>query len=292
MHQLVELERKVYHSREVLEGECPPLLLTFPVGGHPSAPPGTTRRHAFLLNPPPARLPVRSHPAPFFAVSTCCVPPSPRVCPHPTLHGQPNPLWQTLPANPLFAAAETALAAQPDILINRICLQFQRLFGCKSLQGILPAMNKLYLAHTGRWAEGSAVVRSKCCTWGSGHHAPWATNKGSAVQGRASACAAATALHTHPLPGPDRWHLPATLHPARTPTPPCAVRSIGCLIDCRGPDVPVIAAGGAGAGTRGHPGGLRQPHAAAAGSKVSEGARGWLWLGRRCTGDGWDAACT
>ncbi|PSC71462.1 hypothetical protein C2E20_5039 [Micractinium conductrix] len=48
----------------------------------------------------------------------------------------------------VLEAAETALAAQPDILINRICLQFQRLFGCKSLQGILPAMNKLYLAHT------------------------------------------------------------------------------------------------------------------------------------------------
>ena len=48
------------------------------------------------------------------------------------------------------AAAETVLAAQPDILINRICLQFQRLFGCPSLEGMLPAMNKLYLAHTGK----------------------------------------------------------------------------------------------------------------------------------------------
>ncbi|KAL4422033.1 hypothetical protein ABPG77_004849 [Micractinium sp. CCAP 211/92] len=48
----------------------------------------------------------------------------------------------------VIEAAETALVAQPEVLINRICLQFQRLFGCRSLEGVLPAMNKLYLAHT------------------------------------------------------------------------------------------------------------------------------------------------
>jgi hypothetical protein len=49
----------------------------------------------------------------------------------------------------VLEAAELALAAQPEVLINRICLQFQRLFGCRSVEGILPAMNRLYLAHTG-----------------------------------------------------------------------------------------------------------------------------------------------
>ncbi|KAL4858434.1 hypothetical protein ACK3TF_001414 [Chlorella vulgaris] len=44
----------------------------------------------------------------------------------------------------VLEAAETALAAQPDVLINRICLHFQRLFGCRSLEGVLPAMNKLW----------------------------------------------------------------------------------------------------------------------------------------------------
>ncbi|PRW56849.1 basal body [Chlorella sorokiniana] len=48
----------------------------------------------------------------------------------------------------VLEAAEAALAAQPDILINRIVAQFQRLFACRSLEGVLPAMNKLYLQHT------------------------------------------------------------------------------------------------------------------------------------------------
>ena len=65
----------------------------------------------------------------------------------------------TFPApTPSFSsstAAEAALAAQPDILINRIVAQFQRLFACRSLEGVLPAMNKLYLQHTG--AEGACV---------------------------------------------------------------------------------------------------------------------------------------
>lgn len=52
------------------------------------------------------------------------------------------------------AAAETALAQQPEVLINRICLQFQRLFDCRDLEGVLPAMNKLYLAHTGGACRG------------------------------------------------------------------------------------------------------------------------------------------
>lgn len=43
----------------------------------------------------------------------------------------------------LCAAAESALAAQPEVLINRIVLQFQRLFGCQGLEGVLPHMNKL-----------------------------------------------------------------------------------------------------------------------------------------------------
>lgn len=62
-------------------------------------------------------------------------------------HSYGSPLAPPLPTH--AAAAEAALAAQPDILINRIVAQFQRLFGCRSLEGVLPAMNKLYLQHTG-----------------------------------------------------------------------------------------------------------------------------------------------
>ena len=42
----------------------------------------------------------------------------------------------------VLQAAEAVLVAQPDLLINRIVRQFQELFSCKTLEGVLPCMNK------------------------------------------------------------------------------------------------------------------------------------------------------
>ncbi|GAB4819856.1 hypothetical protein N2152v2_006902 [Parachlorella kessleri] len=48
----------------------------------------------------------------------------------------------------VLQAAEAVLVAQPDLLIHQIVRQFQELFSCKTLEGVLPCMNKLYLSHT------------------------------------------------------------------------------------------------------------------------------------------------
>lgn len=58
------------------------------------------------------------------------------------------------PATCLCAAAEAAIAAQPDLLINRICLHLQRLLGCRGLEGVLPAVNKVYAEHAGACSPG------------------------------------------------------------------------------------------------------------------------------------------
>lgn len=84
---------------------------------------------------------------------SCPLPPSPQVS------SEVVPLVASLVelertvyhSREVLEAAETALAAQPDVLINRICLHFQRLFGCRSLEGVLPAMNKLWVTHSGAW---------------------------------------------------------------------------------------------------------------------------------------------
>lgn len=126
MAGLVELERQVYHSREVHQGAraarvswvaCAPL---------------TVRRLNVLprVQRPPCQ---RSG-----------LPPSPRR--HPLLPS---------------AAAEAAIAAQPDLLIHRVCQHFQRLFGCRSLEGILPAMNKVYAERSGARCQGPGVEQHR-----------------------------------------------------------------------------------------------------------------------------------
>ena len=50
-----------------------------------------------------------------------------------------------LHAAEVIEAAEAALAAQPELLINRIVLHFRKLFGCPTLDSVLPAMNKIFL---------------------------------------------------------------------------------------------------------------------------------------------------
>lgn len=74
----------------------------------------------------------------------------------PSMPHAPGHALLALPSS--HAAAEAAIAAQPDLLLHRIVLQFQRLFECRGLDGVLPAMNKLYLAHTGK-PEASYVLQ-------------------------------------------------------------------------------------------------------------------------------------
>lgn len=134
MAQLVELERSVFHSREVLEG----------AQVHPSSALG--REHLWVHWP--AGLPVcvlmlaafwyASLPALLVLVAQRAL----------------KLRSPTILSTCSCAAAEAALAAQPDILINRIVAQFQRLFACRSLEGVLPAMNRLYLQHTGAGGRG------------------------------------------------------------------------------------------------------------------------------------------
>lgn len=49
----------------------------------------------------------------------------------------------SLAAADTIAAAEGAVAAQPDVLLHRIVAQFQHLFDCHRLEGVLPALNQV-----------------------------------------------------------------------------------------------------------------------------------------------------
>lgn len=121
---LVELEREVWHSREVIRGEA--------VG------------NACLL------------------CWRCSLLRCTGVRQEPCRHAR-------LRAPPALAAAEGVLLAHPDVLVNRIVGQFQRLFGCRGLEGVLPAMNKLYLSHTGASVGGAAGACS--AAWPCAHAA-------------------------------------------------------------------------------------------------------------------------
>ncbi|KAL0019238.1 hypothetical protein WJX79_004955 [Trebouxia sp. C0005] len=54
----------------------------------------------------------------------------------------------SLAAADTIAAAEGVVAAQPDVLLHRIVAQFQHLFDCHRLEGVLPALNQVYVAYT------------------------------------------------------------------------------------------------------------------------------------------------
>jgi hypothetical protein len=49
----------------------------------------------------------------------------------------------SLAAADTIAAAEGVVAAQPDVLLHRIVAQFQHLFDCHHLEGVLPALNQV-----------------------------------------------------------------------------------------------------------------------------------------------------
>ncbi len=49
----------------------------------------------------------------------------------------------SLAAADTIAAAEGVVAAQPDVLLHRIVAQFQHLFDCHRLEGVLPALNQV-----------------------------------------------------------------------------------------------------------------------------------------------------
>ena len=49
----------------------------------------------------------------------------------------------SLVAADTIAAAEGVVAADPDLLLHRIVAQFQHLFDCPRLEGILPALNQV-----------------------------------------------------------------------------------------------------------------------------------------------------
>jgi hypothetical protein len=54
---------------------------------------------------------------------------------------------QATTASETIKAAEGLLAGGGDALLQRVVLHVQKLLGCSSLQGVIPAMNKLYVAH-------------------------------------------------------------------------------------------------------------------------------------------------
>lgn len=49
----------------------------------------------------------------------------------------------SLAAADTIAAAEGVVAADPDLLLHRIVAQFQHLFDCPKLEGVLPALNQV-----------------------------------------------------------------------------------------------------------------------------------------------------
>lgn len=49
----------------------------------------------------------------------------------------------SLAAADTIAAAEGVVAADPGLLLHRIVAQFQHLFDCPRLQGVLPALNQV-----------------------------------------------------------------------------------------------------------------------------------------------------
>ena len=49
----------------------------------------------------------------------------------------------SLAAADTIAAAEGVVAAQPDVLLHRIVAQFQHLFDCPRLEGVLPTLNQV-----------------------------------------------------------------------------------------------------------------------------------------------------
>lgn len=49
----------------------------------------------------------------------------------------------SLAAADTIAAAEGVVAADPSLLLHRIVAQFQHLFDCPRLQGVLPALNQV-----------------------------------------------------------------------------------------------------------------------------------------------------
>ena len=56
---------------------------------------------------------------------------------------------QVLHSREVVAAAEAVLAADPHPLLHRTVTQFQQLFTCPSLEGVLPAMSRLRGALSG-----------------------------------------------------------------------------------------------------------------------------------------------
>lgn len=50
-----------------------------------------------------------------------------------------------LTARESLAAATHHLAAQPEQLLSRLVSHFMRLFDCSSLEGVVPAVNRLYV---------------------------------------------------------------------------------------------------------------------------------------------------
>jgi len=49
----------------------------------------------------------------------------------------------SLAAADTIAAAQGVIVAQPDVLLHRIVAQFQHLFDCPRLEGVLPALNQV-----------------------------------------------------------------------------------------------------------------------------------------------------
>ncbi|KAK9820170.1 hypothetical protein WJX72_007055 [[Myrmecia] bisecta] len=54
----------------------------------------------------------------------------------------------SLQAADTIAAAKDLLQAQPEVLLHRIVAHFQHLFDCRQLDGVLPAMNQVFVSYT------------------------------------------------------------------------------------------------------------------------------------------------
>lgn len=50
----------------------------------------------------------------------------------------------SLAAADTIAAAKDIVHTQPDVLLHRFVAQFQHLFDCPRLEGVLPAMNQVW----------------------------------------------------------------------------------------------------------------------------------------------------
>ena len=75
----------------------------------------------------------------------------------------------SLAAADTIAAAEGVVAAQPDVLLHRIVAQFQHLFDCHRLEGVLPALNQVRCSflcpHCGKPLPSQEKTLLQCSPW-------------------------------------------------------------------------------------------------------------------------------